>query len=149
MNYCPVNQVTESPTTAAECVAVGGGWTSNVSYTAPVPVPQKSTPVIVSTQPAGYCDVNFTCQKNFTAAESVYNRNVFVVLVILGVLVLVAGFFITVSSAVSLGLSLGGILALVIGSVRYWSDMNDYLRVAVLAVALIVLIFMGIKKAKD
>jgi predicted membrane metal-binding protein len=79
----------------------------------------------------------------------VYNRNVFVTLVILGVLSLVAGFFIRKSASVSLGLSLGGVLALVVASVRYWSDMNDYLRVAVLAVALVILVILGIKKIKD
>jgi hypothetical protein len=158
-NFCPVNQVTTAPATESECVAVGGGWTS---YSAPfqsTPVPlqpaYKTTPVVtpqnsvVQSQPAGYCDINFTCQKQFTNAESVYNRNVFVVLVILGVISLVAGFFISSSAAVSLGLSLGGVLALVVGSVRYWSDMNDYLRVAVLAVALVVLIGIGVKKVKE
>lgn len=148
-NFCPVNQVTSSPATEAECVAVGGGWTSNASYTAPVPMAQKTVPYVISNQPAGYCDVNFTCQKQFATAESVYNRNVFVVLLILGVLSLVAGFFISGSAAVSLGLSLGGVLALVVGSVRYWSDMNDYLRVAVLAVALVILVVIGVKKVRD
>jgi hypothetical protein len=159
-NFCPVNQVTQSPATQAECVAVGGGWTNYSTPVQYVPVqstteavpavtPQKTTSPIIATQPAGYCDVNFTCQKNFTTAESVYNRNVFVALVILGVLSLVAGFFISGSAAVSLGLSLGGVLALIVGSVRYWSDMNDYLRVAVLAVALVVLIAIGVKKVRD
>jgi hypothetical protein len=148
-NFCPVSQVTTAPTTEAECVAVGGGWTSNASYVAPVPMAQKTVPSVISNQPAGYCDLNFTCQKQFMAANSVYNRNVFVVLVILGVLSLVAGFFISSSAAVSLGLSLGGVLALVVGSVRYWSDMNDYLRVAVLAVALVILVIIGVKRVKD
>jgi hypothetical protein len=153
-NFCPVSQVTVAPTGEAECVAAGGGWTtytspSQPSPAAPVVMPQKTTSPVIATEPAGYCDVNFTCQKNFTSAESVYNRNVFVILVILGVISLVAGFFISGSAAVSLGLSLGGVLALVIGSVRYWSDMNDYLRVAVLAVALVILVIIGIKKVKD
>jgi hypothetical protein len=79
----------------------------------------------------------------------VYNRNVFVALVILGVISLIAGFFIRRSAAVSLGLSLGGVLALVVASVRYWSDMNDYLRLGVLAVALVLLVYLGIKKVKE
>jgi hypothetical protein len=158
-NFCPVSQVTVAPTTEEECVAGGGGWTSYPTPLQPTPVPlqpaYKTIPVVtpqnsvVPNQPAGYCDVNFTCQKQFANAESVYNRNVFVVLVILGVLSLIAGFFISSSAAVSLGLSLGGVLALVVGSVRYWSDMNDYLRVAVLAVALVVLIGIGVKKVRD
>jgi len=146
-NFCPVNQVTTAPTTQAECVAQGGGWTSNASYVVPVAAPQKTAPVI-ATEPAGYCDINFTCQKNFTAANNLYDRNVFVALVILGVLSLIVGFFIQKSAAVSLGLSLGGVLALVVASIRYWSDMNDYLRLGVLALALVILIVLGIKKVK-
>jgi len=142
--FCPVSQVTQSPSTAAECTAVGGGWTQNAE---PAPAPKGA--IVAIQQPAGYCDVNFTCQKNFTAANSVYNRNVFVALVILGVLSLIAGFFIKKSAAVSLGLSLGGVLALIVGSVRYWSDMNDYVRVIVLAAALAVLVYIGIKKVRN
>jgi hypothetical protein len=145
-NFCPVSQVTQTPSTEAECVAAGGGWTSNP---APMASPQGSVALSVPTQPAGYCDINFTCQKQFTTANDIYNRNVFVALVILGVLSLITGFFIRKSAAVSLGLSLGGVLALVVGSVRYWSDMNDYLRVAVLAVALVILVVIGVKKVKD
>lgn len=141
-NFCPVSQVTETPSTEAECVAVGGGWTSS-------PAPQVAAAPIVAAEPAGYCNVDFTCQNDFTDAQNVYDRNVFVVLVILGVLSLVGGFFVKRSSAVSLGLSLGGVLALVVASVRYWSDMNDYLRFIVLAVALAVLVFIGVKKVKD
>jgi len=154
-NFCPISQVTKTPSTEVECTSVGGGWTSYpagaqpTSYTEPIVLPQKSPAMIVTSQPAGYCDLNFTCQKQFMAANSVYNRNVFVTLVVLGVLSLVAGFFISSSAAVSLGLSLGGVLALVVGSVRYWSDMNDYLRVAVLAVALVILVVIGIKKVRD
>ncbi len=148
-NFCPVAQVTTPPSTQAECVAVGGGWTSNAAYAVPAPTPQGTLSKVVIEQPAGYCDVNFTCQKNFTTADSVYNRNVFVVLVILGVISLIVGFFIQKSAAVSLGLSLGGVLALVVASVRYWSDMNDYLRFGVLAVALVILVILGIKKIKD
>ena len=67
---------------------------------------------------------------------------------ILGVASLVAGIFISATS-VSIGLSLGGVLSLIIGSIRYWSDMDDILRVIMLGVALLALIWVGIKKLKD
>ena len=54
-----------------------------------------------------------------------------------------------VSSVVSLGFSLGGVLALIIGAIRYWSNMQDVLRVVVLAVALAALVWIGIKKIKE
>jgi hypothetical protein len=147
-----VSQVNTTPATEAECVAQGGGWTNYSAPVQPTPVPlqlsSKTSSAIVA-EPAGYCDVNFTCQKQFTTANDIYNRNVFVALVILGVLSLIAGFFIRKSAAVSFGLSFGGVLALVVASVRYWSDMNDYLRLGVLAVALVLLVYLGIKKVKE
>lgn len=145
--FCPRAQVTIQPTSQTECVSKGGAWQDN-GYVAP----QKPTkPDMYSDNliPAGYCDLNFTCSKNFNAAQSLYNRNVFTALIILGILSLIAGFFLTASSAVSLGLSLGGVLSLVIGSIRYWSDMHDYLRVIILGAALIILIVFGVKKLRD
>ncbi|MBU2263298.1 hypothetical protein KJ750_01400, partial [Patescibacteria group bacterium] len=59
------------------------------------------------------------------------------------------GFVISQSEAVALGFSFGGILSLIIGTIRYWSGMDDYLRFIILGVALAILIWMGIKKLKD
>ena len=143
--FCPREQVTIQPTNQKECVNKGGAW-QDYGY------PMKTAPyeaVPAKDAPTGYCDLNFTCQKNFNDAQSVYNRNVFVALTVLGVLSLVAGFFLPNIVAVSLGLSLGGVLSLIIGSTRYWSDMNDYLRVIVLGLALAALIFLGVKKIKE
>ena len=140
--FCVQKQVTVAPNTQEKCVADGGAWTENVGYSV------DSKPVNVS-EPKGYCDVNFTCQKNYSEASSVYNRNVFIILVVAGVLSLGAGFFLAQYSAVSFGLSFGGVLSFVIGSVRYWSDMDDYIRVIILGLALVALIWLGIKKIKD
>ncbi len=145
--FCPKQQVTIQPENQTDCVAKGGAWQDYGYPVAPGPV--SSPAGIVAKTPTGYCNLNFTCQKQFDSANGLYNRNVFVALVVLGVLSLVAGFFIQNSVAVSLGLSLGGVLSLVIGSTRYWSDMNDYLRVIILGLALIVLIALGIKKVRD
>ena len=141
--YCPQEQVTIQPNNQKECVAKSGAW-HDQGY--PIPVydyPTKAIP------PTGYCDLNFTCQKEFNTAHELYNRNVFVILVVLGFISLVLGFFLAQTAAVSLGLSFGGVLSLIIGSVRYWSEMNDYLRVIILAAALAVLLWLGIKKFKE
>ncbi|MDR3558062.1 MAG: hypothetical protein P4L61_00875 [Candidatus Pacebacteria bacterium] len=67
-NFCPTNQVTTPVTTQAECVANGNGWTNYADSAS-----------------AGYCGMNFTCQKVYMSSNDVYDRNVFVALVILGV----------------------------------------------------------------
>lgn len=143
--FCKQEQVVKTPQNQEECVAQGGQWTEDpsrfVGETKPVP-PTGGTPV-------GWCNTQFICAQEFEEARELYNRNVFVALTILGVIALVAGFFTMATPAVSLGLTLGGVLSLIIGSMRYWSDMDDYLRVIILGAALVALVWLGIKKIKD
>ena len=145
-DYCG-NQsepVVNVPRNQEQCVADGGQWTENAGKPMPESVIRENT------EPAGWCDIDFTCRKEYEEAQSLYNRNVFVGLVITGLVALVIGLFVSATgSAVSLGLSLGGLLSLVIASIRYWSDMDEYLRVIVLGLALIALIWIGIKKFKE
>jgi len=87
------------------------------------------------------------CEDGNRALRSVYNRNVFLVLVIAGVASLLVGFTLGVSSVAS-GLLFGGILNLFIGVVRFWSDMDEYLRFIILGITLVILIWVGYKKLK-
>ena len=152
--FCPQKQVQEVIDTQDKCVAQGGQWSDNAYYAkspesgAPIALPAP-TDVTNRKEPTGWCDPNYTCNKSFQTANSLYNRNVFVILIILGVITLISSYFITASQAVSLGLSLGGTISLVIASIRYWSDMDDLVRVIVLAIALVSLIAFGIKKFRD
>ena len=84
-------------------------------------------------------------QKKYDNAREIYNRNIFIVLVVLGVLSLVVGAFIT-NEIVTLGLSWGGVLSLIIASMRYWSSADNLIRVLILGFALVVLIWLAIKK---
>ncbi|MES2953535.1 MAG: hypothetical protein V4674_03155 [Patescibacteria group bacterium] len=143
--YCPTEQVTTIPQTQDECVSKGGSWSENQYYLdkrMPVPAGVPAETV------RGYCDVNYTCNKNYQSAHDLYQRNVFVVRVILGVGSLVIGFALAAVEAVSLGLSLGGVLSLIIAMIGYWSKLGQYLQVVVLALSLAALIWLGVKKLK-
>lgn len=146
-DYCKQDLNSINYTTKDACEAVGGMWNENYPKVVPMGVPvEVNTPEKVQT---GYCDVYYTCQKDFAVVNSVYNRNVFIVLVVLGFLTLIGGLFIGASLAVSTGFTLGGVVSMIVGSIRYWTDMNDYLRFGLLGVALAVLVWLGIKKFKD
>jgi hypothetical protein len=145
-DFCKNEQINVQPVTKEACVAIGGQWNESSSVEK-VLSPIPSTPQKLQTN--SYCNPTFTCQKNYEQVKKVYERNVFVILVILGILSLIGGFFLIVSSVVSLGLSLGGVLSLVVASIRYWSEMNEYIRVIILGLALIVLIWIGIKKFRE
>ena len=87
------------------------------------------------------------CWDRNDALRSFYNRNVFIVLVITGTASLLMGLFMGVSSVAS-GFLFGGILNLFIGIVRYWSDMDEYIRFILLGVVLALLIWIGYKKLR-
>lgn len=144
-NFCKQEQLTVVPQEQTACISGGGAWTENPDYSV---VPTK--PILAGeVRTKGYCDTSFTCRKQFEDANNQYRRNIFLGRVIFGVLAIIGAFFVTAEAeAVSLGLSLGGVLSFVIGTIGYWSDLSDVLRVVVLGIALVALIYLGIKKVR-
>jgi hypothetical protein len=137
--YCP-NTNAPAPGTAQACDVLGGTWTDYG------PAAQDADPKA----PAGYCDLYAKCQPAWQAAEDHYQMQGFALLVALGIIALLAGTLVPIgSSIVSTGLAYGGVLALVIASVSYWSDAGNWLRLAISVVALAALLFIGIKKFRD
>ena len=81
--------------------------------------------------------------------QNFYNRNVFIILEIAGLIAFLLGLFAINAKAVSNGFLGGGVLSLIIGTVRYWSGMDDYLRFGILGIALAILIWVGYKKIRS
>ena len=81
-NFCPNAQVVQSPTNQNECVSGGGQWVEN-PYMVKLPQEAVTVPVVKQT---GYCNTNFTCDKNFQEAEKIYSKNIFIALVILALM---------------------------------------------------------------
>lgn len=146
-DFCPEEQVQIPITLKEQCLTVGGQWVEQGSIPEKRPAPRPAS-FEAETFPS-YCNPDFTCAKTFETARHLYNRNVFLILVLAGLISLLIGFRVATSSAVSLGFSWGGVLAFVIGSVRYWADMEEYLRFILLLIVLIVLVWLGLKKLKD
>ena len=110
------------------------------------PVVQIETTPTDSSKPVSYNDQQMiTCQKNYDTAHSVYNRNVFGILIVLGLASLIVGAFISIE-VLSGGFSWAGVLALVIASMRYWSDAGNLIRVLLLVIALGLLVWISVKK---
>lgn len=149
-DFCPAEKANRAYEDKAACETVGGLWYEPGSQGSPHgPYPVRPSPLKGEIEePKGWCDAYFTCNKEFQEASSVYNRNVFIVLVIAGLIALMAGFLVRQSAAVSSGLIFGGVLSFIVGTVRYWSDMQEYLRFVILGIALAVLLWIGIRKLK-
>src|SRR3989339_1410125 len=89
--FCPnTSQVVTIPDTQKACVDKGGQWTNDTYYGKPV--------IMGEIQPKGYCDLQFTCRNNFEAKQKVYERNVFITLVLLGAICVAFGNFFFFSS---------------------------------------------------
>jgi len=129
------------------CEAIGGEW---LAYNrGPYPRPVKIAPIEGYEEPKEYCDAQASCRDEHREAQDLYNRNVFMALVSLGTVSLLAGFFFISVSTVSYGFIFGGLLSFFIGTTRYWSGMNDYLRLVVLIIVLSSLVWVGYRKLKD
>lgn len=137
--YCP--QPTQKTFTEKTCVAQQGVWNAY----------PKASPGVASSKSlvTGYCDYYTLCQPKYESARSTQHLYAFALLMTLGIIALVIGFVPIGSSIVSSGLSYGGVLALLIASMQYWSDAGSLLRLGISAVALIILIYVGMRNFKD
>jgi hypothetical protein len=138
--FCKAEQVVEAINTKDICLEKGGQWNENY-YGKPS--------MVGETIPAGYCDLQFTCNTKYQDAYEVYERNVFVTLVILGIILVAGSFALSFNWILSVASSMGGILSIVISSMRYWSVADNWLRVGILFLALIALIYFSVRKFKD
>ena len=148
-DFCVKEMASETYSSKETCESAGGLWNEDVRLKT---IREEGTPVPVvidEVKREGWCDVYSECGEAYESARDFYNRNVFVILVILGMASIVGGFLIKQSYPVSLGFSFAGIVSLIIGSARYWSAMDDYLRFIILGLALVVLVWLGMKKFKD
>lgn len=139
-NYCKQEQVIEEVKTQSACVAKGGQWDANY-YGKPT--------IVGETIPTGYCNLQFTCNNEFETVRKIYERNVFVTLVILGIILVAGSFALAFNWILSVSAAIAGILSVIIASIRYWSEADNWLRVAILFVALCALIYFAVRKFKD
>ncbi|MCR4334743.1 MAG: hypothetical protein NUV47_03405 [Patescibacteria group bacterium] len=140
--FCPnTSQVVTIPDNQKACVDKGGQWTNDNYYSKPVQIGEI--------RPIGYCDLQFTCRNDFETARKVYDRNVFITLVILGAIIVAIGNFFSGNMLISTALSLAGVLSFIIASMRYWSSADNLVKVIILGIALAILVWVAIKKFKN
>ncbi|MCK4918388.1 MAG: hypothetical protein KAS02_01220 [Candidatus Pacebacteria bacterium] len=149
-NYCEDKPVVKQINNQEECLIEGGQWVEQPQYE--VRMIGVSDPLVEDELPAtsqresGYCNQQFTCHEEFNTAREDYERNVFIALIIFGVISVIIGFMTLAKEVVSIALSLSGILSFIIASLRYWQYASDWLHLAILGLALVVLIYLAIKK---
>ncbi len=133
-SYVKPAQVVENITTKDKCISVGGQWSENA-----YPTEKGATKI------EGYCNPNYTKDLDFQKDRASYEKKVFITLIVFGVLLLVLAGFMTVQ-ILSVSFAWGGVLSLIIASMRYWSLADRVAKVAILALALALLIWLAVKK---
>tara|TARA_Y100000310_G_scaffold331112_1_gene404101 strand:+ start:4462 stop:5016 length:555 start_codon:yes stop_codon:yes gene_type:complete len=86
-----------------------------------------------------------TCNIDYETARDNFERTAFFISLIVGIIAIVAGVLIK-TNAIGTGLMGGGLLLIVIGTMSYWSGLQQYARLIILGIVLAILIFIGHKK---
>lgn len=139
-DYCPATRMAP-PSTEEACIEAGASW-----------VPTSGDERITKPSGEGWCDMSplfNECQPRFDKAMKEFGLYTFAIMVGLGVLSLIVGVLPIGSSIVSSGLSYGGVLSLIIASIGYWGDAGNMLRLGISLVALLALLYIGIRRFKD
>lgn len=123
----------------AVCLENGGQWEA-------IAVPVRQIDLEART---GYCDVDHTCREEYQDARDSHEKNVFIILIVLGVMTFAASLMVGMNYVMSVSLGLAAVLDLIIASMRYWSSADELLKVVILGLALVILIWIGIKKFSD
>ncbi|MDO8516744.1 MAG: hypothetical protein Q7S33_01340 [Nanoarchaeota archaeon] len=110
--------------------------------------PGQATPIKDGLNQTGYCDMYYTCSKEYQDTQEKYNRNVFFASIILGILTIIIAVIINLES-VSTGFMAGGVILIIYGTIRYWGNLSDVLRTIMLGITLGVLVWIGYKKLKE
>lgn len=146
--FCPTELTQKNYPSKESCELVGGKWFegSTAVYQGQYNIPVPSGDKFSNTS---WCDSTAKCREDYQKVQDFYNRNVFIILEIVGLLTFLLGLFAISAKAVSSGFLGGGVLSLIIGTIRYWSGMDDYLRFSILGIALAILILIGYKKISN
>jgi len=142
-NYCPAETYNKVYTSSEQCLANGGMWSEQV---VPGEInPNIKTPTPVRTQVTGYCNATYSCEKKYETASHLYNRNIFIILVALGVTIIALGAYIGIPMLTA-AFAWSGVLSILIASLRYWGNAGSLIRVLILGAALAALIWLAVKK---
>ena len=82
-----------------------------------------------------------TCQNEYKDASSLYNRNLFYILLPIALFAVLFGLFYSFE-VVGSGFMFSGILLLIYGTMRYFSEMSKFMRTTTIFLGLILLVFI-------
>ena len=130
-DYCGSVRSVQVIETQAECEAAGGQWTPQDIKCITTPCPQ------------GYCDLYYKCQAEYDAAQEKYYRNLFLITLPLGIIIIIVGAIIFGLEAVGAGLMGGGVGTILYGVGGYWRYSADLMKFLLSLIGLVVVIYVA------
>jgi hypothetical protein len=88
------------------------------------------------------------CSKLFNEDQQKYNRNIFFVLLPLGLIIIILGIYLAVDY-LGAGLMFAGLIVMFYATFRYFSDMSKTLRALVILIELLVIMWIGYMKIEQ
>ena len=89
-----------------------------------------------------------TCQKGYQDANSLYNRNLFYIILPIALFAVLFGLFYSFEVVGSVFM-FSGILLLIYATMRYFSEMSKLMRTLVIFLGLVLLVFIANKKMRN
>jgi RsiW-degrading membrane proteinase PrsW (M82 family) len=83
------------------------------------------------------------CTNKYELANKNYSKNMFIISLIIGLLIIIFSVIFIEINSVSGGLMFGSLMFIIYGTSRYWNYMDDLLRFIILGISLGVLIYIA------
>ncbi|MAH03605.1 hypothetical protein CMI39_02350 [Candidatus Pacearchaeota archaeon] len=130
-DFCEEFKTQEIIETQERCEEINGKWTSQDIRCVTTPCPK------------GYCDRDYECRKDYEDSREKYSKNVLIISIPLGILIIVLGAYFFRLDSVGAGLMGGGVGTLLYGAGGYWRYAGDIFRFILSLVGLVALIWFA------
>jgi len=127
-NFCPNEFSQQLIQTQTECIEINGKWNDYSNIKSP------------EQTPTGYCDQEYYCRQDYEDAQKIWTKNVFIIAVPLGILIIALGAFLFNLEAVAAGLMGGGVGTLLYGTWGFFWQADDKIRFIISLIGLIIVI---------
>lgn len=131
-DFCDEFKTAEVINNSEQCEAIGGKWNS-----------YKGLRPVVVDGAEGFCDRDFTCRGNYDTAREKYSRNIFLIALPLGILIITVGALVFGLEAVGAGLMGGGVGIILWGVGGFWRFADDLLKFILSFAGLVIVIWVA------
>ncbi len=138
--FCPDSLYSKQYTNEANCIADGGQWSPYA--VAPMQVDEVRPAKDAVT---GSCNITYTCNKQYEEANKIFERNMFIATVAIGLALLLISTFIAMR-LLSIALMVSGGFIAIFGALRYFGNVPELVRVIFLGIGIAILVYIIVKR---